>query len=670
MRRAAGFDGSRFGANFRLRLAVLLVAVLTLGLGAVSYAAFTASRQLLVPEIDQKAETVGRSLAAQVERALALGVPLSGLVGVDGSFRTVLEANGEFAQIALFPAGAGKPMISEGRAVAGGRAVAAPVRFDGKEVARIEVTGDPGYARRILHGLWSDLAVVLLISVLIALELLVLLFGVRLVSTLDGVESRIRALRIGDFSRRPMMSDASALAQAAGSLDRGIERARARHERLVARADDVGDAAARAELASLAADTKIFETQDGSATSAESIRAPLFLFMFALEMTRPFMPGYVGALASDLIPLSPTMAVGVAMALYMGIVAALQLPLAVQTARWGRGLSFRLGASVAAAGYLICSVSTGFLVFLTGHGLSAIGFALVFVAAQGHVIDTSRGKSRMRGLAIMVGAIMVAGLCGPAVGGMLAEQIGPSPTYLVISGLALLSLAIGWTIIPLKRAAMDAMVSHPAKASSLWTGLSRSPAFGVLLLGCALPAKLILFALCFYLVPMQMAAHGASAVEIGRAQIVYPMATVLLVPVFSHLSKQLDMRMPFVLGGALLTGLACLYILLPAGNWILFVILLQFGVAQAMSITPQAGLVGELASRIGAEDSAFGLYRLVERVGSALGPVVAGLLLARFGFEAALLTLGGIVAAGAVLFLFVHMGTRHRSVSVESSVRI
>src|SRR5690606_3041036 len=81
-------------------------------------------------------------------------------------------------------------------------------------------------------------------------------------------------------------------------------------------------------------------------------------------------------------------------------------------------------------------------------------------------------------------------------------------------------------------------------------------------------------------------------------------------------------------------------------------LLIGFGLAQSLSITPQAALVGEIAraEKGGDENFAYGLYRLIERGGSALGPVIGALLLPLFGFAASLALLAGLSLIGAALF--------------------
>ena len=51
--------------------------------------------------------------------------------------------------------------------------------------------------------------------------------------------------------------------------------------------------------------------------------------------------------------------------------------------------------------------------------MCALGYAMVFVAAQGYVLDRTGHDNRAQGFALFIGAIMVATVCGPSIGGIV-----------------------------------------------------------------------------------------------------------------------------------------------------------------------------------------------------------------------------------------------------------
>lgn len=658
--------------RLRLRIPIMLTVLLLVGALALSFVLLARAPALLHPGQLQKAELVASSLGRKVERALALGIPPGDLEGIPQILDDTLASNPDLARVGLVLADT--PGWQAGRDPHNVEAKF-PIRADGQEVGLLAVTPDPAFVTRSLRDIAVDLAIILLVIALIGLELSRLILGRHLSSLSDAAGTRLAALARGQFRALPPPDPAGGLDRAEiaalHKVDAALDARRARIAALQDRAVAAGDIAALTALQDLRRRHELDRTTGTRGRGADDIRAPLFLFMFAQELSRPFLPGWAVTLSEESDWLSPALAASLPLTVFMAMVALLQLPLAARTARWGRGRSFRLGAALGAAGFALGALAGGPAGLVLSQAVAAVGFALVFVSCQGHILDTTDAGGRIQGLAVMVGAIMVAGLCGPAVGGLAAGALGVPATFLVMALIALGSLAAGWTSIPAK-AERTAFGTQGAGAAPRGSAI-RNPALMVLMVGCALPAKLLLFATCFYLLPLQMTASGASMAEIGRMQMIYPVLTVLLIPVFSGLSQRSDKRLPFVLAGA---SLAALALALPfglgqdhPGIWLLGLVLVLFGIAQALSITPQGAAVGELARRHGGppeENAAYGLYRLIERGGSALGPVVAALMLPVLGFAQTLAALAALSIVGAALAGLVLLASRPVSPVPES----
>ena len=173
------------------------------------------------------------------------------------------------------------------------------------------------------------------------------------------------------------------------------------------------------------------------------------------------------------------------------------------------------------------------------------------------------------------------------------------------------------------------------------------------LLGCALPAKLLLAALCFYLLPMHLQDMGHGSAVTGRLQTIYPLTMVLLVPLAARLADRWGQRRRFVLAGGLVAGVSVMLAWpLGTGVLVLALVLLGLGLGQALAITPQSALVADVARGLPARDGAavLGLFRLTERGGSALGPALGAWLLPVLGFGPALAAIGALVVGGSLAY--------------------
>lgn len=85
---------------WRRWVGICAAAVLALALGAAAYS-WRAVQAQTAPELRQTTEVIGRSIAAQLERALAFGIPARELVGVDAWFADIVAANPGVVALAI-----------------------------------------------------------------------------------------------------------------------------------------------------------------------------------------------------------------------------------------------------------------------------------------------------------------------------------------------------------------------------------------------------------------------------------------------------------------------------------------------------------------------------------------------------------------------------------------
>ncbi|MEY3201283.1 MAG: hypothetical protein RIR70_833 [Pseudomonadota bacterium] len=405
--------------------------------------------------------------------------------------------------------------------------------------------------------------------------------------------------------------------------------------------------------------------QGGGGADFALIRAPAFMFFFAEEVTRPVMPGLVGQLARGNEWLSAHFLAGAPIMLFMLIVALSQPLLGAWVARHDRRRLMLLGAGLAVLGFVGCAMADSVWQVMLARTVGAMGYATLFVASQAFVVDHTAPARRAEGFALLVSAIMVASVCGPPLGGMLADNLGLHAPFVAAAGLAAVSLVLALRM-PLSCCppSQGATVS-PFKALSA-LGNTR---FAALCFCAALPAKMLLTGLAFYLLPLYAASLGGSSATAGRLLLLYGLVMVMLVPLAARLSDRLGCRESFTVGGLLVSALGALGVALAPGFYSLAFAMLILGLGQAFSIASQSALVGVFAEREArsfGETAVYGAYRFIERLGNAAGPLVAGFFLAGWGFESAFLGLSGVVLMLAAVFFVVVR--RHQTEEASCSV--
>ncbi len=395
----------------------------------------------------------------------------------------------------------------------------------------------------------------------------------------------------------------------------------------------------------------------GGAALLARLRLPLFLFMLAEESTRAFLPGYAQALTPAGSTLSPDLLAALPIVVFMLVVALGQPALATWSERAGERRMLLRGALLGVVGLAGAAQASGVGAFIAWRGLCGLGYGMVFVAGQGLVLQHTTAADRTRGFALFVGAIMAAAVCGPPIGGMLTEHVGPRAGFALAAAIA----AAAWLAargVPRDAAGRAADVLA-APAPRDYARVFAQGRFLWVTALAAVPAKLILAGSVFYLVPIYVAASGASPAVAGRAMMLYAVALVLVLP-RATLWVERGVPLARMVGAGLCLSALGGFALLPGGGVLpVYLVTVLLGLGQGLSIAAQSSLLSQVcASEIAAHGSgpAFGAYRLLERLGNATGPIVAG------GLALALGTAGAFVAMAALILAcglcFVLLGRR------------
>jgi predicted MFS family arabinose efflux permease len=247
-------------------------------------------------------------------------------------------------------------------------------------------------------------------------------------------------------------------------------------------------------------------------------------------------------------------------------------------------------------------------------------------------------------------------------GGIVAGWLGHHATFLVGGGLAL--FAAGAMVFLMDRAqAHDEAPPRITLRAFAETLANRR--FVALLVGAAIPAKLVLGGMLFYLTPLALHAAGAREAEIGRVIMLYGVAGLLTGTLFARLTDRLQRpELALVLGGGLCAA-GSLPLIWSASTETVAVAVLALGLGQSLSIpalfTAALALSGQAIARHG-QGPVMAILRLFERLGGAAGPLLGAALAAWLGPAPAMAVFGACAllgAAGLALYLAASDRRRH-----------
>ncbi|WP_394779725.1 MFS transporter [Undibacterium sp.] len=681
--------------------------VLLLSQAAISLYAWSAIEKRILPVLDSKAATVGDSVARKIQHALDYRVPFEKITGVTDFFDDILQKNPDIAFLALCDA-RDKVLFSSGIGVEqAGRAfeqirhpanmwketasfsitaedlsrnekvyadTALPVLYHGELLGIVHIGVEQHYIAGRISELRYDIGIILLTSLLIAFEILQFIIARHFSTPIHQISEMMEQMAANNFGSRLTAGSSEQLGIIAEGLNALAARINHAFHDIVQLAGSTAERSAQmreswsAMLAQLRSRHSFAETgsmHELAQPRVNAIRILTFLFMFAEMLSRPFLPLYAGSLPVS----AATSALGVPASMQASLpisgfllAVALSMPFAgTWSDRLGRRRSFMLGALTVAAGLLLTGLLPDFNALVIARMLTSVGYAVMFMSCQGYVIDHTDADNRTSGMASFVGAIMVAEICAPAVGGILADRIGYQLVFIVGALVALIAAALAASILDNRSARPAAGTAQRGAFGKGLLSLAGNYRFVAMSLLTGIPAKLIYSGFLIYLVPMLLTDLGSTKSEIGRYAMIYGFAALLLSPLFARFTDRHRAHTAMVAAGGMLTGAGLLPVLLSAQPAMVLLGIACLGIGQAMSISAQLVLVARLTrkeAQASGPTTVLGIFRLIERLGAAAGPALAAALVAAQGAKMAMAILGifGLVSAGLFALLFAIAG--------------
>jgi DHA1 family multidrug resistance protein-like MFS transporter len=370
--------------------------------------------------------------------------------------------------------------------------------------------------------------------------------------------------------------------------------------------------------------------------------------------------GFFAFLSYDMIraPLLPLFAehLGASPGLVGFIVAAstltgvcVKLPAGVLSDRFGRRLLMGAGVTVFAVapfGYFFVTQIWQLILLRFTHGLATAIFTPVTLAVVADLYPAQRGET--------IGwysALRQSGtLLGRTGGGALVDASGFPSVFAVCGAIGVVILGVfGFSSAGRQRAA-----SHDAPLSrgQLWEGaveMARHPMIiaSSLMQGLQMMADGALMAF----LPLYGLMMGLTPTRIGLLFGLQGIVSILTRPVMGRLSDRLG-RAPMIIMGLFTCAAAFALLPLTVTFGTMAAPALLFGVGGAVVASSTSAYVADLSGSR-SMGSAMGVFGMLMDIGHAGGPLVAGLLVAAFGYRPAFLTIAILLLLGVGLFVLV-----------------
>ncbi|GDY11453.1 hypothetical protein LBMAG53_03300 [Planctomycetota bacterium] len=617
----------------KIRAHLLCAFALVVALVGFNVTAVREFESALVPAVEARSQAVATTIGSTVAHALKLGVPPDRLRGVEDEIRNALEAS---------------PSLSWGEVLVNGSTYRAGA--SNKEVRVLQVPMSTGsqdaatasiqlgirldHLRNTQLATLLDLAAILVVSLLVAYEILNFAIAQGVVRPLTRLRSAFSDAAAGRVHK------VEALPGVVGEV------ATAWNQRVASASSH------EAGTAQISAEDRFGKLY--------RIRLPLFLLIFAEALSISFMPLYAGHLLGpgDDYWLKRQVLVGLPIAAFM-IAWAISQPFAGSWSdRVGRRRSLLIGMGLAAVGLLLSGFAQTLWDLILWRTISGLGYGIGFIACTAYVQDHTTTTNRGRGMAVFVWAFSAGTLCGASIGGVVADRLGHSQalwlsTTLVLTGMA----AVRWCVEEYR----PSQAREPLRMSQIGD-LAHNHRFAALSLFAAIPPKFIITGVNAFVLPLYLTSPllGLSQAATGRTLMAFNLATIVLSELSAPLADKWSAHRAFVIAGGVVAGLALLLTRWWEGPWAILAVVTLLGVANGLGQAPLLALVPRVCDvevkQMGA-GTVMGIFRMTERIGSILGPLAAGTMIAVMGFVGTLEGIGWICLATIGAFALMPVAT-------------
>lgn len=680
--------------HYRFLLFAWLLVVVIGTLAVFSYQTSKVFIEMMRPDLEAKAVLVSESIAAQFKRAAELEITIDQLKGLPSFLDDAIDNHPDVAYAVVVVPGKGVTYSStkfekDARVTSdvlahvksqqvnlGSRTIDHVVDVTrqlprlGPDAVYLHVGVDENFIQKRLSEIKIDLFITLFVAVIITLEVLVFV----MMLTLDRQNNLIRrfftSAKGGNFSYTSGENNGESSSPLIRAVQSRIDNINQRYQALLKTADSAtGQSAVRQMIDKINqqfqfADPSIREKHN--VVNVQAIRLPLFMFFFATDMSRPFWPTFVGSFPAPLPGMDHNLLMALPMAMWALTMMAVTPfgPRLVQALGLRRALLW--GMVPAGVGILMCALSTNYLGLVFWRCVTAAGFGMVTVAGMLFVTMQAEEGKGARSAAIFIGAQTAAGVCGTAIGGILADRLGYSGTLLLSAAMVGLNCMLVMRIITPVRLTVEPGIKQGSAAG--YMALIKGWRFIGFVPLAALPPRIVLTGFLLYMIPVSLHHFEYSDAAIGRFMMCYFISNILFTSAVARLLDRLGGHRVFlVIGTALLSGAIHLFSV-SSSIAVVSMSMVLLGLGMSMAST---ALVSIIPSHFATECAEQGLatvtslLRMVERVGSVLGPLFVAYLIKLAGYEEGAVVLAyllTILSVGLAIYFFMTHSTVNKKV--------
>lgn len=515
-----------------------------------------------------------------------------------------------------------------------------PIVFKGEEIGFLHIGERANIIEQILRDIALDIVTVLVVTILVAIELLRPLLASTLISPLHSLSSIFENIAKNDF-RTYLPRD---LVGGVARLNHLINLKIYEVNRLASQALDN-----KKTLPDNALFDVINKHDVAKVNTIENIRWPFFLLIFSEALSLSFLPNFISHTDSTGVDLPNNVLISLPITLFM-LLWTITIPfVGFLCGRFGYRKTFCVGAAIATIGLIATALSIRLFDVIVWRALTAVGYGFVYLTTQIYISAYIPKSEATRGQAIFLATFFAGSLSGAAIGGILVDRLGFEMTFLLSGVLSGVSGLYVYRFLTNDKE--EASKPKILKLDQILQ-LLKNRQFAAIIFLSAIPAKIALAGFLFYSIPTYLKTMGYNQSLIGRVMMFYGLSIIIFGPQLARLADASKDRLAFVAGGGALAALSMSIPFFFDGLLGAGLAVLGLGIAHAICVASQTTLIHDRCKEAVLDvgpSATIGVFRLLERVGSVIGPVLLGIMISASDFQYAFFLIGNIAVVTTLL---------------------
>ena len=521
-----------------------------------------------------------------------------------------------------------------------------PIIFKGEIIGFLHIGEKANVIEQILRDIALDIVTVLIVTILVALELLRPLLASTFVTPLRNLNYIFESIANNNFS--------SYLPR---DLVGGVSRLNYHINLKILEVNTLASQLVKNNLP--LPENGLFDLSNKhivlKVNTIENIRWPFFLLIFSEALSLSFLPHFIAQLDSTGLDLPSNVLISIPITLFM-LLWTMTIPfVGFLCDRLGYRRTFCLGAAIAMVGLVFTALSTHLYDVIIWRSFTAIGYGFVYLTTQIYITSYISKSEATRGQAIFLSTFFAGSLSGAAIGGILVDRLGFQMTFLlsgVLSGMA--------GIYVFRFLSDEKVDGTKSKIFNLGEviQLLRNKHFSAIIFLSAIPAKIALAGFLYYSIPTYLKSLGYSQSLTGRIMMVYGLSIILFSPHVAKFADSSKDRLFYVAWGGILAALSMSLPFFFDGLLGASLAVFGLGIAHSIGVASQTTLIndrcGDDVHEVGTATT-ISIFRMLERSGSVIGPILLGAMISLSDFQYAFFIIGGmamVIVALLIILMF------------------